>query len=96
VSKLADAILDQFKTDLKGGWDKFTDVERLTLESVTADAADLSVRALAGEDVRNELAQIRAQVKSIRSVGSARVYSTLTLSTRRVLRTLVAALFAAA
>lgn len=66
LDKLKDRILSDFKASYGSAVDQWKAEERKLLEDVTLDAAQLSLRALAGEDVSIEKAHVDAQLANLK------------------------------
>lgn len=66
LEKLKDRILSDFKKSYGSAIDKWKAEERQLLEDASLDAAELSLRSLAGENVGAEKAQVDAQLANLK------------------------------
>jgi hypothetical protein len=86
VDSLAGKIALEMRQSAKDFFDKWTPSERALVNLCTMDAAKLSIKAAAGQDITNEKAQIDAQLANIKVAGSESVSSTLWDVAAKILR----------
>jgi len=67
----AGKVFSDLKAMSKAYWDSWTDDEKKLVEACIADASKLALRAVAGEDIAKEKAQVDAQLKGIKVAGQA-------------------------
>ncbi len=62
-------ILGEIKTVLKGQYESYTDEEKALITACAKDAAVLTYRKLAGDDVAAEQKEVDAQLANIKVAG---------------------------
>lgn len=69
LNKLAGQYLNELRAALGKAWDDLKPEAQALAEACAKDYAALSVKALAGLDVKKEIAHTRAQLASIKVAG---------------------------